>query len=113
MIETRFATAADLEAFYGHPWQQTIRAMVAVMDGKPIAVVGLVRNDGVNALFSDTAPEAEPFLKSVKVMRMVKNVMKFVESSRLPVVTIADNPAFVERLGFTQVDGDIYRWDRS
>lgn len=111
MIETRFATAADLETFYGHTWPQTIRAMVATLDGKPVAVVGLVRNDGVNALFSDTAPEAEPFLKSIKIMRMVKKVMKFVESSRLPVVALADNPTFVERLGFTQVDGELYRWE--
>jgi hypothetical protein len=113
-LASRLATAADIEAFYGHPWPTTLRAVVLVLEEKPVAVIGLSREGAAQKLFSDTKPEIEPYLaaKSMTVLRALKRVMGWVEASRLPVLAVADNPPLLERLGFERLEGDLYQCRR-
>lgn len=110
MLRSRSATAADIIAFYGHPWPTTLRAVVLVLDEKPVGVIGLSREGNHQKLFSDAAPELEPYMRSITVMRGLKKVMRWVETSQLPVVAVADNPPLLEKLGFECLDGDVYLW---
>ena len=106
----RPATAADIVAFYGKPWPTTLKAVVLVLDDKPVGVIGLSREGNHLKLFSDAAPELEPHMRSITVMRGLKRVMRWVEESHLPVVAVADNPPLLEKLGFERLEGDVYVW---
>ncbi len=110
MITRRMATAEDIVQFYGRPWPKTLRAVVLLLDEKPVGVIGLSRENFHHKLFSDAAPELEPHLKSMAVMRGLKQVMQWVEESPLPVLAVADNPPLLEKLGFEHLDGDVYQW---
>ena len=111
MIEARPATAADIRSFYGDDWPTTMRAMVVLMDGKLAGIAGIVREGPGYKLFSDSIPELEPHLRSMTVLRAVKKVLEFTESSRLPVAAVSDNPDLLERIGFKHFGGDEYLWD--
>ena len=111
MIEARPATAADIRSFYGDDWPTTMRAMVVLMDGKLAGIAGIVREGPGYKLFSDSIPELEPHLRSMTVLRAVKKVLEFTESSRLPVAAVSDNPDLLKRFGFRHVGGDEYLWD--
>jgi len=106
----RPATAEDIVAFYGRPWPTTLRAVVLVLDEKIVGVIGLSREGDHLKLFSDAAPELEPHIKSITVMRGLKKVMQWVEASQMPVLAVADNPPLLEKLGFELLEGNVYQW---
>lgn len=112
-LSVRPAVASDIVEFYGEPWPFTLKALVAILDGKPVGIIGISREYGLNKFFSDITPELEPHMKTMPILRAIKKMMREVESSRLPVVAIAENPALLERLGFSQVEGDRYQWASS
>lgn len=49
--------SALLTTYYGHPPKQTMRALVAVEDGRPIGVAGIKIEGGKSVLFSDFSDE--------------------------------------------------------
>jgi hypothetical protein len=58
----RDATAADLVAFYGEPLPHPVRAMVADLDGVPVAVAGVMMiPDQPAVFFSDMRLEMRAF----------------------------------------------------
>jgi hypothetical protein len=63
----RPATAADIAAFYGAPPMLSLRAMVAVDDGTPVAVAGLAYQGAGKPpyLFSDIAPAMRRHAKTI------------------------------------------------
>jgi hypothetical protein len=110
MIEVRPATQADVDTYWGKRPPQTLLAFAAVADGVVVSIAGLARGVDCKLLFWDITPGFEPQMKSMVVLRTIKRLMKLVEQSRLPVVTIAHNRELVARLGFVQVEDDLYQW---
>jgi hypothetical protein len=103
-VASRLATAADVAAFYGRPCALTMRAIVLLLGDRPVGLVGLAREADCQKLFSDTAPELEPHLRSMTVLRAIKRVMEWVHASALPVLAMSDNDRLMRRLGFECID---------
>ena len=100
-------------AFYKEPVRGTMRALVAVLDGNVVGVIGIVREQLWGRFFSDFAPALQPYLKSITIMRAVQRSLKFCDDYRGPVVAIAkdaESCRFMHRLGFTHLQGAAYAW---
>ncbi len=104
MITHRFATASDIDRYYGERPAQTIKAITILMDNEPAAVIGLeVRRDRYIA-FSEFKPELAPHLKSMSVLRAVKSAQRMFREALMPVLVFnTTNPPLLEGLGFQQI----------
>lgn len=90
-----------------------MRAMVAYMDGQCVGVVGVVREQGHGKFFTDFKPELQPHLRSITIMRAVKDSLRFADQYRGPVIAIAEHAEscrLLHRLGFTHLQGALYGW---
>ena len=109
-MEVRNATAADVDAFYGERPAQSMRAIAIVKDEKPLAIIGLAFEGDRFQAFSEYKPELEPHLKSMTVLRAIKQGQAMIAAATLPVVAYSKgNPALLKRLGFVEVPGG-YLW---
>ena len=100
-------------AFYGEPAQGTMRAMVAEMDGKIVGIIGIVREPQWGKFFSDFKPELQAHLKSITIMRAIKQALRFCDEYRGPVLAVAEDAEgcrIMNRLGFTHLHGGWYGW---
>ncbi len=90
-----------------------MRANVVLMDGEVVAVVGVARHPEWGLFFSDHKPKVQPYLKSITVMRTVKDAMQYVKQYKGPLLTVAENAEscrLLFRLGFTHLYGAWYGW---
>ncbi len=113
LITVRAAKPEDILAFYKEPARGTMRALVAVLDGNVVGVIGIVREQLWGRFFSDFAPALQPYLKTITIMRAVKQSLRFCDDYRGPVVAIAkdaESCRFMHRLGFTHLQGAAYAW---
>jgi hypothetical protein len=102
----RPATSADIAAFSDCALPRTIRALVVVHGGKPVAISGVTLIDGPVEVFSHILPDANP--PPLAIWRCAVQIIRWVRSLNLPAFAIAspDKPrsgAFLQRLGFTHV----------
>lgn len=112
-ITTRLASGDDVMEFFDGPHPGTMRAVVAVMDGRVVGILGVVREGPIGKYFCDFKPELQPHLKSMPIMRAIKQSMKFVEDYRGPVISVAEHAEgcrILNRLGFTHFMGAYYGW---
>lgn len=65
MIEIRTATQKDAEAFYGDKPLKSMRAYVAVLDGKPIGIGGVFREEHMHVAFSEMKDEMRKYPKDI------------------------------------------------
>lgn len=108
----RNAVASDIEAFYGEPQHNTIRAIVVERD-EILGVIGVAREGEFGKFFCDFKEELTPYLKSITIMRVLKAGMKIVAEYKGPVIAVAEHAEgcrMLFRLGFTHVQGGIYEW---
>lgn len=104
MISHRFATAADIDKYYGERPAKSIKAIVVLMDDEPAAVIGLEFCRDRFIAFSEFKPELEPHLKTMPVLRAVKAAQRMILDAPLPVLVCnTTNPPLLERLGFTEI----------
>jgi hypothetical protein len=114
-ITTRLASGEDVVEYFGEPHRGTMRAIVAVMDGRVVGVVGVVREGPIGKYFCDLGPELMPHLKTMVIMRAIKQSMEFVHEYQGPLVAIAEHAEgcrILNRLGFTHLQGALYGWLR-
>jgi hypothetical protein len=110
-VTYRFATESDLRRFYGDLPRPTVRAVVILLDGEPVGVIGLARESGCEKLFSEYKPEMQPHLRRFEVLRAIKLAMTLVESAKCDVYAVRDEGTdILLRLGFEHVEDDIYKW---
>ena len=112
-IIIRPATTEDILEFYERPPEGTLRAYVAVIDGKVVGVMGVARETLWGKCFTDIKPELQPYLKSITVLRGVKQALKLCDQYKGPVVALAENAEscrIMHRLGFTHLQGGWYGW---
>lgn len=90
-----------------------MRANIAIMDGEIVGVVGVVRERECGKYFCDFKPELQPHLRSITIMRAIKDSLRFADQYRGPMVAIADDAEscrLLHRLGFTHIQGALYGW---
>ena len=110
---TRFATGNDVVAYFGSPHDGTMRALVAVMDERVVGFLGVVREGPAGKYFCDFKPELQPYLRTMPIMRAIKQSMAIVKNYRGPVISIAEHAEgcrLLNRLGFTHLMGAYYGW---
>lgn len=112
MVEIVPATPELLRSFYGEP-QPTTRALVAVMDGRPICVAGVVTENGVRKAYANISDEMRKYPKTG--LRMARRVMQMISESGVttfakasPDVEAAER--FLEHLGFKHLHSGVYKW---
>lgn len=105
----RYASAADIEKYYGELPPQTIRAVVVTLGDEPVGIAGLSFDGDRYTAFSEFKPALEPHLKSMPVLRAVKAVEKMIRTANLPVlVQNTTNPKLLERLGFREIQPGVH-----
>ena len=117
-IGWRFATAVDIDAYYGSRPEQTIRALVVTLNDQVAGVVGIARHADHARFFGEFRPELRKHLKSLPAMRAIKRAQAFIEESVLPVFAIAEETEpdairFLTRLGFVHHEENIFAWPNS
>ena len=90
-----------------------MRAVVVTQDGEVTGIAGVARERDWGKFFSDYKPQLQPYLKSITVMRAVKDALQIVREYRGPVLAIArdaEGCRILHRLGFTHLHGAWYGW---
>jgi hypothetical protein len=78
-----------------------------------VGVIGVVREHGIGKYFCDFSPALEPYLRSLTIMRAIKDSLRFVTEYKGPVGSIAEHAEgcrILNRLGFTHLEGTFYAW---
>jgi hypothetical protein len=89
--------------------------LVAEIDGEIVGIIGVVREGPIGKYFCDIKPELEPYLRSMSIMRAIKQSMEFVHEYQGPLVSVAEHAEgcrILNRLGFTHLEGALYGWLR-
>ena len=114
-IVTRPARSDDIIEYFGAPQRGTIQAYVAEMDGRIVGILGIVRAHGYGRYFCDLKPKLQPYLRSITIMRAIKQSMDLVHQYRGPLISVAEHAEgcrLLNRLGFTYLQGALYGWLR-
>ena len=109
--EIRPASAQDILSFYGHAPSCRTKAIIVLIDNKPMGIAGLqYRNIGIVA-FSDMKDEMRPYKKAI--LKTARALAELVSRQRRRVFAIAElptSPAILERIGFERVTDEVYQW---
>ena len=117
MVELRLANIGDIVELLGYRPAISMRAIVGIVDGKPLGVVGMYYKGDKLIVFSKIQPElrAYPFL----IYKAAKMVMKIIDEAGVVAMAQADvsiphSDKLLEYLGFTpmydHVEGKIYTY---
>lgn len=113
-MRVRYATAADIDAFFGSRPRVTITARVLEMDDKVVSVAGLAREGTCHKLFWDIAPSYENVMLEWRMRRLIvreiRALLARIAKNPVPVVACVGNHELLSRLGFEQIEGDRYLW---
>jgi len=83
------------------------------MDNKCVGLVGVSRGDKWGIYFSEFKEELRPHLRSLPIMRAIKDSLKYCDQYRGPVLSLAkdgEGCRILHRLGFTHLHGGWYGW---
>ena len=109
MLNTRPATRADIARW--HPQAScSFRAWVCEVEGEAAGIIG-VSLDRPATLFSVVEEPLKPHLRTLTVLRLIKQAQDVCRQSRVPVFALVDAqegyaetaPAILSRLGFEEV----------
>ena len=112
-IIVRPTTASDVIEYWGGTQRGTIKAFSALIDGRVVGVLGIIREGPIGKFFCDISPELQPHLRSITIMRAIKASIEMVKDYRGPIVAVAEHAEgcrLLNRLGFTHLDGVYYTW---
>jgi hypothetical protein len=90
-----------------------MRALVATIDSRVVGVIGVVREYGYGKYFCNFSDELKPHLRSMTIMRAIKESLKFCDEYQGPMVAVAEHGEgcrLLHRLGFEHLYGAYYAW---
>ena len=108
------ATRDDIANFNPEMLRATVKAIVARIDGEPVALAGLWYMKGLTIAFCDLRPKARPYKKTIhKVAMQIINYAK--SRHKFIFAQINDDeataPRWLKRFGFEPYGDDgAYRW---
>lgn len=113
-------TEEIIREFYGVAPPRTVKGYALMENGKPLVVMGIRWDPGYWALFSDSKPESrgrKGLSPKRQVLRGAAKMIELLRETKGPVLALADDciqgsDAFLKRLGFKQVEGRVYQWQR-
>lgn len=112
------ATRELLEEFYGEPCNKSVRGIVALKDGKPVAACIAEMDDTCWKMLMDWKPELRPFGFAEKrvLVSGFRRMLKMLGG--LPIQAFCDlqyegADKLLEHLGFHRMEGEVYEWRRS
>lgn len=124
MLEWRYARASDIDRYYGERPHTTLNAIVALLDGEPVGVIGISREGNTGLYFSEYKPELNP--RCITAMRAVKASVELVRNYPLPVLAASKTEEgnrllrrlgfvpvtieILERMGLEPVDDETHKW---
>jgi hypothetical protein len=120
-VVVRPARPEDVKRYYPD-LSVSFKAYVAEVDGEPDGFIGLALTRPIACLVSATGDRLKPHLKSMPVLRAIKQMQEICSAHKGRVMAICDpdmatSPAILKRLGFRPalvVEGqDIYEMRRS
>lgn len=103
MIIVRPATAADLLEFYGRMPPVTVKAVVAVKDGKIECVAGVTLEKDMTIAFSDMKAEGA---NKFEIFRTAKKMANWMKNLHPMVIDVPENRASIkllEMVGFVKL----------
>lgn len=113
------ATAELLAQYYGEPSKKSVRGIVALKDGRPVAVCAAEMGPMCWKAFMDWKPEMRPFGFAQRRI-LVKGFRRMLQmlGTSLPIQALCDTEIpdaskLLEHLGFQRMVGDVYEWRRS
>jgi|AGTN01.3.fsa_nt_gi hypothetical protein len=111
MITWDFASAADILAYYGEVPPETIRAIAIRIDDAPVAIIGMAYERDRLRAFSEFREDLAPCLRSMPVLRAIKAAQRMFAGTRRPLIAVREcGSGILERLGFEQLEGEVYVW---
>lgn len=118
MFETRWATAADVEEYFGEVPKQTQRAQIGILDGEVVAFWALVFTKSGVGLISDIRDKLLPH--KITIHRTAKRfLLQAAELGYTDIYALADpdipgSSKWIKALGFNFVydteDGEVWLW---
>ncbi len=103
-----------MREYFGGPQNDTVKALVGLVDGVPCGMIGIAREAWTARFFADFTDELEPFLNTIVILRGIKRAMKFVRdypTSVYAVGTTEKGCRALERLGFVATEQENgYKW---
>ena len=113
-VSWRFASAQDIDAYYGERPAQTVRAVIILLNDEVSGVIGIARHEDHARFFSEFREPLRRHLRTLPVMRAIKCVQGMARESRLPVYAIAeeteqDARRILSRLGFVPYHENVYK----
>lgn len=116
-VELRPATPELLREFFGHEPKETVRALVAYIDGVPAGVGGVTIEASRFVAFCDIRSDMR--IPKITIWRYSKIIMEFIKERKAPILAACRTDdlsaqRFVERLGFRRLHqeecGEVYLW---
>ena len=107
----RYATTDDFIAFYGECPPYTMRAIVILLDEKPIGMGGVVVSKDSVAIFSDIHDTLKSYKKTF--VRGMHEVMRMAHEFNLPIYAVETeptSPTVLKHLGFENNGQGVYTW---
>ncbi len=118
MVKVRYATADDLDQFYGQERPTlSVRGVVADRDGEILGVIGLAYQDNEMQAFSSMKEDMRQY--PMTIMRAVSKFKTILKSYGANVLAIANpdekhSDKLLESVGFQFVEdiaeGRLYQW---
>ncbi len=78
-----------------------------------MGIIGITKGCDYGTFFSDFTAELKPHLRSVTIMRAIKESLAYCKQYQGPVLALAEDAEgcrIMHRLGFTHLHGGWYGW---
>lgn len=112
MTEIRWATAQDVQAYYGRPPAFSMQAIAVLEAGAPVAIAGIYYTYGYALAFSDTKKciDRRTIVKGLRLFRAML-ATKPCRVLAVPENGLATAPGFLRHCGFSLLDGITYCYE--
>jgi len=108
------ATRKDIKQFYGDKMRDSCRAWSAFYQGELVCIAGVVITSNIMLVFMEVRSNKE--VPKMTIWRGTRDIWSKIQGLGYNVLyAVADPkhttaPAYLSRLGFSNIKGNIYRW---
>lgn len=107
------ATEAMLTDFYGEKPTKTVRALMGIVNGKPLGLGGYYIDTARVVMFSDISEEGMRYKKTI--FTIAKRMLVHARATGLPIWVTPDKKhsdatRMLERLGFKKLNEEVWIW---
>lgn len=111
-VQLRSANKNDVLEFFGKPFAESFRGMVAEKDGKVIGIAGVLHTEPLQA-FSTITDEVKKHPKAIiKAVKLFRNILNSYETTIYAIASEKEKTSmrFLQYVGFEHYDKRVYIW---